>query len=69
MTEWLNTKKLAEHLGKSTQTIRRWARRELLPPPRKFPDGFRWRLDEVDRWMSAVDKTPKEIERALKQRI
>ncbi len=41
----------------------------IIPPGRRFPDGDYWRPEEVDRWLLCYDKSPKDIERALRERV
>lgn len=66
---WLSRRELEAKLGKSRATIQRWVAKRILPPGRRFPDGDYWRLSEVDRWLECYDKTPKDIQKALIERM
>lgn len=67
-TGWLSREELAVRLGKTTRTVSRWVAQRVLPPPRRFPDGNYWRPEEVDRWLESYDKTPRMIDKALRER-
>ena len=66
---WLSRRELEVRLGKSKRTIARWIDMRIIPPGRRCPDGDYWRPEEVDRWLLCYDKSPKDIERALRERV
>ncbi|WP_410781002.1 helix-turn-helix domain-containing protein [Leifsonia sp. SIMBA_070] len=51
---WVDSERLAEHLGKSVFTVRRWAQSGIIPG-RKVGGGWMFRVSEVD---DSVNRQP-----------
>ena len=47
---WLNTKEIAEHLGVTVETIRKWIKTEKLPCHR-VGKLWKFKVSEVDSWI------------------
>ncbi|MDZ7906204.1 MAG: helix-turn-helix domain-containing protein [Cypionkella sp.] len=56
----LSDKAVADKLGVSRSTIRRWAK-ELpgFPQPVKIADATRWQISEVEEWITSLAKAGK----------
>jgi len=52
---YLTVDEIAEYLGFNRQTLWRWAREEVIPHYR-VGNKFRFKLDEVERWMQRRKK-------------
>ena len=48
---WCSEAAVARHYGVTTRTVRRW--RRAGAPSRRVEGSRRYRLSEVDRWLSA----------------
>lgn len=66
---FLSRRELGVRLNMSASTVRRWVSRQILPPPRRFPDGDYWVTDEVDQWLKNHDRTTAQVARELRARI
>lgn len=47
---WLNTKEIAEHLGVTVETIRKWIKTEKIPCHR-VGKLWKFKVSEVDAWV------------------
>ncbi len=47
---WLNTKEIAEHLGVTVETIRKWIKTEKIPCHR-VGKLWKFKVSEVDSWI------------------
>lgn len=47
---WLNTKEIAEHLGVTVETIRKWIKSEKIPCHR-VGKLWKFKISEVDTWV------------------
>lgn len=47
---WLNTKEIAEHLGVTVETIRKWIKAEKIPCHR-VGKLWKFKISEVDEWV------------------
>ena len=65
----LSIRELGARLNMSGSTVRRWVSAQILPPPRRFPDGNYWLPEEVDTWMKNHDRTTAQVAREMKARI
>ena len=59
--KYLDIHQVAEKVGLSTRTVRRWVKLKRFPPPFEFAGGWAWLQSEVDRWMFRT-ATEKEID-------
>ena len=56
-SDFYNVTTLAQHLGVSTQTIRRWIRSGKLPAPIVLsPTVRRWKKAEIESWLEAFER-------------
>ena len=56
-TDFYNVTTLAQHLGVSTQTIRRWIRNGKLPAPIVLsPTVRRWKKAEIESWLETFEQ-------------
>ncbi len=57
-TDFYNVTTLAQHLGVSTQTIRRWIRSGKLPAPIVLsPTVRRWKKTEIESWLETFEQS------------
>jgi predicted DNA-binding transcriptional regulator AlpA len=56
----IDAQELASHLGVSTWALAEWQRKGLLPRPtvRLAPNVLRWRLGDVEGWLSKLARSP-----------
>lgn len=47
---WLNTKEIAEHLGVTVETIRKWIKAKKIPCHR-VGKLWKFKISEVDEWV------------------
>lgn len=50
--QWLDTKELAAHLNLKPETLSQWRSRKQGPPYVTFGRSIRYRLDDVENWVS-----------------
>ncbi len=56
--DFYNVTTLAQHLGVSTQTIRRWIRNGKLPAPIVLsPTVRRWKKAEIESWLQTFEQS------------
>ena len=58
LPELLNTAELAEHLKISTRHLRRLANAQKIPAPLRIGNACRWRLDDVQQFLSPQAAPP-----------
>lgn len=49
---WLNTKEIAEHLGVTVETVRKWIKAEKIPCHR-VGKLWKFKASEVDAWVTS----------------
>ncbi len=49
---WLSVAEIAEHLGVSKDTIRKWIKKEVIPY-HKVGRLYKFRISEVDAWIKS----------------
>lgn len=49
---WLSVDEIAEHLGVSKDTIRKWIRKESIPY-HKVGKLYKFKISEVDEWVDS----------------
>jgi predicted DNA-binding transcriptional regulator AlpA len=63
---WMDLATLAQHLCQSSNTIEKWAKDGIIPPPRKPGRKLMWKWSEVDDWLTAgKDSIDPQAERIL----
>jgi hypothetical protein len=50
---WMELAMLALHLCQSPNTIEKWAKDGIIPPPRRPGRKLMWKWSEVDDWLTA----------------
>lgn len=49
---WVNTKKIAEHMGVTVETVRKWIKLEKIPCHR-IGKLWKFQISEVDEWVKS----------------
>ena len=49
---WVNTKEIAEHMGVTVETVRKWIRLEKIPCHR-IGKLWKFKVSEVDEWVTS----------------
>lgn len=49
---WVNTKEIAEHLGVTIETVRKWIKAEKIPCHR-VGKLWKFKISEVDSWVTS----------------
>lgn len=52
---------LAQHLGISYDTLRRWIRQGKFPEGKRSPRGRRWTVEVIERWMATGQASTKAL--------
>ena len=52
LERWMNIEEIAEHLGLSKDTIRRWIKKESIPY-HKIWKLYKFKISEVDEWVDS----------------
>lgn len=52
LERWMNIEEIAEHLGLSKDTIRRWIKKESIPY-HKIGKLYKFKISEVDEWVDS----------------
>lgn len=64
---YVSAKTLAKLVDVSESTIWDWARKGLLPKPKRFPSGAtRWKWSEVDQFFEGTTESPEDRDPILR---
>ena len=50
--KWSTLEEVADHLGVSKDTVRKWIRKEVIPHYR-VGKKYRFKLSEIDKWIES----------------